>query len=123
MAVTLLTLLKAAPMKEETRQKLLAGLETLSEAQKEKLSAACWTALNQTYFARLYAEIKKYQLDCSENKKQYNVKDLEEIEKKLTDEYVQKLTTAESETELETVRQELKTQLTAPTPPTTPTVN
>lgn len=125
MAVTLLTLLKAAPMKEETRQKLLAGLATMSEAQKEELSATCWTVLSQLYFAKLKYEIEKYQLEVSQGKKEYKVADLAEIEKKLTQEYTQKFKSAEGEVDIETVRQELqkyqKPAAPPPTPPVAPT--
>lgn len=108
MPVTLLTLIKASPMAEETRQRFLANLGKMTEGEKEELSATCWTVLTQTYFAKLKYELEKYQLEVAQGKREYKVEDLAEIEKKLTEEYANKLESAQSDGSIEEVRQQLK---------------
>ena len=111
MPVTLLTLLKVAPMKEETRQKFLAQFKELTPAQKERLSQACWTTLSQTYFAKLKYEKDKLMLEIQQGKKKFNKKDFDDIQQKVSQEFVEKLKAASTAESVEDIREELQKQL------------
>ena len=108
MAVNLITLIKAVPFKEETRQKLLAGLESMSEKQKFVLSQTCWTALSQLYFANMRYKRDKLLLEIQEGKKKFDKKEFEEMEKEIAKEFADKLKLAQSEASIEEIRSELK---------------
>jgi len=108
MAVNLITLIKAVPFKEETRQKLLAGLESMSEKQKFVLSQTCWTALSQLYFAKMRYKRDKLLLEIQEGKKKFDKKEFEEMEKEIAKEFADKLKLAQSEASIEEIRSELK---------------
>lgn len=95
-------------MKEETRQKFLAQLESLTPAQKEKLSQACWTTLSQGYFAKLKFQQEKILAEVREEKRKFDKKDFEDLEKKLTQEFAQKLKSAETEEQIQGVRAKLR---------------
>jgi len=130
MAVNLVTLIKATPFKEETRQKLLAGLESMSEKQRFVLSQTCWTALSQLYFAKVRYKRDKTLLEIQEGKKKFDKKEFDEMEKEVAKEFADKLKSAESESSIEEIRHELKkytqsgqpaVQHPAPRPPVPPT--
>ena len=122
MAVNLVTLIKATPFKEETRQKLLAGLESMSEKQRFVLSQTCWTALSQLYFAKVRYKRDKSLLEIQEGKKKFDKKEFDEMEKEVAKEFADKLKSAESESSIEDIRNELKkyTQQNQPATPSPP---
>ena len=108
MPVTLAALIKIAPFKQEARQDLLARLDKLSEEQKTTLSDTCWTVLSQMYYAKLRYEQEMLMLEIQEGKRKFNKKDFEEVEKKVTEEFVQKLKAAQTRESVEEIREELK---------------
>jgi TRAP-type C4-dicarboxylate transport system substrate-binding protein len=108
MAVDFTTLIKTAPFSEDRRQKIVANLNTLTEDQKRQLATTSWLAISQMYFGKLKHEQQKLLLEIRQGKKKFDKKDFENLEKKLTQEFAQKLSSAETEEKVEEVRQELQ---------------
>ncbi len=111
MPVDLKTLIKAAPFKEETRQKLLAGLATMTEGQKFALSQTCWQSIAMLYFSKLKFKRDKLLLEIQEGKKKFDNKEFEDMENEIAQQYADKLSSAHSEATIEEVRKELKKYL------------
>lgn len=107
MPVTLVTLIKAAPFKEKTRQDLLTRLDKMPEVQKFELADGCWTILAQTYFARLKYERDKLLLEIQEGKRKFDKKDFEQIKERVSKEFAQKLQSAKTEESIHGIRAQL----------------
>jgi hypothetical protein len=108
MAVSLKTLLHAAPFPEAEREALLNQYDQLSDEQKLRLSNAAWTALSAMYFGRLKYETDKLLLEIQDGKRKFDKNEFVEIETKLTHEFAQKLQAAETQESLEEVRKNLE---------------
>ncbi len=114
MTVDLVTLLKVAPFPEEQRQRLLANLDRLTDDQKLRLSETAWTALTGMYAARLKYERDKLLLEIAQGKRGFDRRDLEQIEEKANQAFVQALkakSASATEESTKEVIEELKERL------------
>lgn len=107
MAVTLKTLIEITPFDNQTRSQLLEKINTLSEDQKYRLSSACWTSLATKFQAQLKARTSRLLLEIQQGSKQFNKGDFQKIENDLYEEFAKLLQSAQSEEEIQQVRQEL----------------
>lgn len=114
MPISLTTLVKAAPFKDETREKLLRQLDSLSERKKFMLSNMCWTVLLQKHYAKLKYEQDKYLLESQEQNSKHDNKEIERIEARVTQEFVKKLKDASTDESVEDIREELKKHIDQP---------
>lgn len=108
MAITLKSLLIAAPFPEETRQKLLPIVDDLSQEHKMRLSKAAWLGLSQMFNAQLMDKVDKLLLEVKDGRRVYNVNDFTEVKAKLINEYAKKLESAETQEDIEEVRTQLE---------------
>lgn len=108
MAIDLKTLVTATPFQtKETKEQLLAKVETLTDDQKTTISKACWETLSQLYYADLKKEIDLYLLDVAEGKRTYDKNEFQKMEEKALYDFSKKLDTAETEEGLTEIRQQL----------------
>lgn len=108
MAVTLKTLIEITPFDDQTRQQLLAKLESLTDDQKFRLSSACWTALATKFEAEYKAKVAGLSQQIQDGIQQYNQEEFKKIEEELYRQYAAMLKSAESEEEILEVRKQIE---------------
>ncbi len=111
MPISLKTLLIASPMSQDLKDQLLTKLDSLTDDQKLQLSIGCWQALAQLFDTRYKARVAQALAEIREGKKQYSQEDLQKIEADLYREFAQTLNSAQTEEEIQQVRQELQKYL------------
>lgn len=117
MAVSLKTLVEAAPLEVGVKNQIIERLETLTDDQKLRISLACWQALAWQFKARYKAQVDQALLEIREGKRQYNKEDFQKIENDLYQEFAKLLKSAQTEEEIAYVREEIKKYINQPPNP------
>ncbi len=108
MAITLKSLLMAAPIPEEVKKQAMDQIDTLTPEQKLELSNIAWFGLSQTYNNELQYQLDTMLAEVREGKRTFNPNDFNEVKAKLQQELAQKLNAAETQEDIEEVRTQLE---------------
>jgi len=108
MQVDFKTLINAAPFPEESRKKIFAKLDKLTDSQKARLIRTAWTALAGQYVTKTKYELDKLRLEIQKGERTFKKEDFDEAKKKVATEFAKKLKSAQGEQSIDKVRKELK---------------
>src|SRR4030042_4339691 len=108
MAFNIKQLIQTAPFPDDKKKALIENLNKMTEDQKYRIVNTAWYTLAQIHFAKLEAERQKIMDEVVHEERKFNPRDLEEIEKRLIEEFAYKLETAKTQETLEEIRQQLE---------------
>jgi hypothetical protein len=109
-------LIRIAPLSEETRKKLLSEYGSYNLDQKFELSRILWLYVAEVQSLELSKELDRILDEVRQKKRQYNVNDFQEAKAQSIYNYDQKIQAADTDIELEGVRQNLAFVQKTPTP-------
>lgn len=113
--ITLESLIKAAPLDDQTRKGLLERLPNLTADEKYLVESILWTRIALLYAAQLQKRTSQATLEEIKGLRKLTANDFAEMELTVTREFAQKLESASTEEEVESVRAEIEKYL--PKPP------
>ena len=108
MAISFPALLKLANFSQDKIDQLMENIDYVSEEDKIKLSDTAWSFISTKYYANLALEKIRIIDEVKQGKRKYNPNDIEEIKARLIHELIQKLQTAQTESSITEVRQQLE---------------
>lgn len=113
MAIPLGSLVTVAPFDEETRKSILSRIEagTLSADQELQLIDLAWDMIIKMYQAELSVLTENAMDDMREGKATYSPADFTAMRDQLIQSYMEKLRVAETQEQIDEVRQKLQEQL------------
>lgn len=114
MAITIKTLIKVSPMKEDTRNNLLSKADSLTDDQKFKLSETLWSVIAEQFKIELKHKYDSLLLEVSEGKRNFNKNDFVEAESSLYHQFSGKFNEAGTEEDIKQVREQIGKYLTTP---------
>lgn len=106
--ITFQTLIKVAPFDTETRTAIERQMGSLTPDQELKLTQLAWEMIATTFQARLNTEFDLELLAIREGKKQYDQAAFKTIEQRLLQELAVQLESADTEEQIEQVKQSIQ---------------
>lgn len=106
--ISLKNLVSTTPFAEETKQKLLKDLETMTSHLKLELEMLCWRTLAEVTEFKYNKEQAKIMLEVSQEKRQLNLNDFTEAKVRLYHQLASNLEHAESDEQIDEVRKQLE---------------